>query len=154
MAYGDATDKIGTERVPLVGVLVHELPGSFWIVAAALHDLHEARLVGIALNINGDVGAVTERGFPVEELRGLGPPLVLLGPIAVAAGILLGFEAHNRDGPTIFSDAARAPKPASRARRKILEPTIESGIQRLRVGRPALDNLNEHAGASDQCLGT
>jgi hypothetical protein len=72
-----------------------------------LHDLDEAGLVGIALNIDGHVSAVAEGCFAIEELRGLRPPLVLLRPVAVAAGILLGFEADNRDYPAIFSDAAR-----------------------------------------------
>ena len=80
----ETPENIGTEGVPLVGVLIHQLFGSFRIIAAALHDLYEACLVGIPLNINGDVSAVLERGFALEELRGLGPPLVLLGPIAVA----------------------------------------------------------------------
>ena len=99
--------------------MVHQLLGPFGIAASALHNLNKACLVGIALKINGDLGAVTEGGFAVVELGGLGPPLVLFGTIAVAAGILLGFEAHNRDGTAILSDPARAAKPASRARRKI-----------------------------------
>ena len=46
MTYGDASENIGTEGVPLVGVLIHQLFGSFRITAA-LHDLYEACLVGI-----------------------------------------------------------------------------------------------------------
>src|SRR5215217_2090778 len=108
MADCDATHDVGTELGPFVGVLVHELSRAFWIAAPALHDLHEACLVGIALNVDGDISAVFEGRLAVEELGRLGPPLVLFRAIAVAAGILFGFEADNRDGTAIFSDPACA----------------------------------------------
>jgi hypothetical protein len=115
-----------------------------------LHDLDEASLVGIALNVDGDVSAVAEGSFAVEGFRCLGPPPVLFGTIAVAAGILFRVKADYRDGTAIFSDPACTAKPSSRARRKILKPSLDGIIQRLRVGRLSLDDLSEHGEASDR----
>src|SRR4029453_18968938 len=119
MAKREAAENVGTKCCPFVRVLIHQLLGPFWILAPTPHDLDEARPVRIALKINSDVGAVKEGGFALVELRRLGPPLVLFGPIAVATGILFGFEAHHRDGPAIFCAPARATKPASGTGRKI-----------------------------------
>jgi hypothetical protein len=98
VTYCDATEDIGTKCCPFVSVLIHQLTGPFRIAAPALHDLDKASLVGIAPDIDGDVIAIAEGDFAIEELGGLRPPLVLLGTIAVAAGIFLGFEADDRDG--------------------------------------------------------
>src|SRR3954471_11120662 len=133
MAYADAADNVWTKIGPFVRVLVHELTGSFWIAALALHDLHEARLIWIAVNVDGYVGAVGESRVAVEKLRGLRPPPVLLGTVAIAARILFGIEANNRDGPPILGDAAGTTKPPSRAWREIFCPLLQSGIQSLRV---------------------
>ena len=131
--------------------LVRRLPSPLGVAAAALHDLNEAGLVRIALNIDCYVIAVTECGFSVEDLGGLRPPLALLGTITVATGIILGLEADDSDGPSVLRDPAGTAKPASRAWRKILYPLVEGSIQPLRVRCPALDYLNEHGEASDRC---
>src|SRR6476659_6753534 len=139
-----AAEHVGTERCPLVSVLVHQLTGPYRIAALALHDLHEAGLIWIALKVDRDVGAVLERGVTVENLGCLGPPLILLRTVAVATCVIFGVEADHRDGPSVLGDPAGTAKPASRARRKVLHPRVESGVQRLRIGRLALDDLNEH----------
>src|SRR6266498_2137112 len=112
MPYRDATDHVGAERRPFVRVLGHQFPGAVRVGAAALHDLHEAGLVWVALHVDRDVVAAADGGPAVVELLRVGPPLVLLGPLAVATGRVLRLEADHRDGPAVLGDPTRGAEPA------------------------------------------
>src|SRR5215218_3146620 len=97
VAHRHAADDLGAEGRPRRGVLAHELPRPVRVAAAALDDLDEAGVVGVAGEVKGDVAAVLEGGLPGEQLGGLGPPSVLFGAVAVAPRRLLGLEAGQRD---------------------------------------------------------
>src|SRR5215212_10030587 len=97
MPYRDAADHVGPEGGPLVGVLTHKLLGSFWVGAAALHDLDEAGLIWVAMQVESHIVAVLKGRPALEQLLGLRPPFALLRTIAIAAGRLLGLETDNRD---------------------------------------------------------
>jgi hypothetical protein len=145
MPVRDAPDQFRTGKAPnLSEFLGHELLGPVGIGATALHDLDEASLVGVALHINSHVSTVTERGPALKQLLGLSPPLVLLRPLAVASGRLLGLEADDHDEPAVFGRSACRPEPASRAWGEIPHPLVGGGAQRLRVRCPALNHLSEH----------
>ena len=120
MSHHHAGDDVGPECGPVLRILGHELPGAFRIAAAALHHLHEARLPRVAVNVDGNVAAVAERDLPGEQLGGLHPPLVLLGPGTVAPGRLLRLEAGQRDEPAVLRHPGGRSKPAERTCRQLL----------------------------------
>ena len=111
---GDAAEDVGAEGGPVGGVLGHELAGPVGVAAAALHDLDEAGGVGVADDVEDDVGAVLEGGLAGEQLGRLGPPAVLLGTVAVAAGGLLGLEAGQRDEAAVLGHPGGRAEPAGR----------------------------------------
>src|SRR6266540_3217697 len=106
-----ATDDIGAERRPLLRVLAHELLGPVRIGPAALHELDEAGVVRVAVDVDRDVGAVAERDLAGEELRDLRPPPVLLGSVAVAPGGVRRLEPDQRDEPAILGDTGGGAEP-------------------------------------------
>src|SRR5262249_8826088 len=117
VSHRHTADDVRAECGPLVGGLRHELPCAFRVAAAALHHLHEARLIWIAVNVDGDVTAVTERDLSREQLGGLHPPLALLTPVTVAPGRLFRLEASQRDEPAILGHPGGHSKPARRTGR-------------------------------------
>ena len=141
---GHAAEDLRAERGPLARVLLHQLPGPVRVAAPALHDLDEAGVVRIADDVDGDVAAVAEGGLPGEQLGGLRPPPVLLGPVAVAAGRLLGLEAGQRDEPAVLGHAGRRAEPAGGTGCQLLDPPVERGTRLPGIGHLSLDHLDEH----------
>src|SRR5919106_2232235 len=89
------------------------------------HDLDEAGLVGVALHVDVDVGAVAEGRLAVEQLRSLCPPGILLRPRTVGRGRLLGFETSHGDEPAVLGDPPGRTEPAGCTGRQVLLPTVE-----------------------------
>jgi len=112
--------------------------------AAALDDLDEAGVVGIAVDVDHHADAVAEGGLSGENLGGLRPPLTLLRSVAVSSGRLFGLEAGERDESTVISHTRGAAEPARRAGRQLLHPTVERGVSLFRVGYLPLNHLDEH----------
>src|SRR5262249_24683061 len=122
----------------------HEFLGALGVTSPAVHQLDEPGRVRISDDVGCYVVAVLEPHISAEELRRLHPPLVLLGPVAVAPGCVLRLEACDANEPAIIGDPCRRSKPASRAGRALLIPRIKRRAQLLRVCRLATDYLNEH----------
>src|SRR6185312_11245592 len=144
VSHRHAADDIRAKRGPLVGVLRHEFPRPVRVAAAALHHLDEACLVRIAVDVDGNVTAVAEDDLADEQLAGLYPPLVLLGPVTVAPGRLLRLEAGQRDEPAIPGQPGGGSEPARRPGRQLPGPPVERVVHLLRVCHLASDHLNEH----------
>ena len=144
MGRDDAADDVGAEVGPGGGVLGHELAGPVRVGALALHDLDEAGGVGVADDIGDDVGAVLEGGLGGEQLGGLGPPAVLLGTVAVAAGGFLGLEAGQGDEAAVLGDPGGRAEPAGGTGGQVPRPLVERGVGPLGVRDLSLDDLNEH----------
>src|SRR6185312_13598448 len=128
----------------LLRVLRHDLPGPVRIAAPALHDLDEAGLVRVTLQVGGDVVAVGEADLPGEQLGRLRPPLALLRPLAVAPGGVGRLEPGQPDELAVVGHPGGRPKPARRPRRQLLLPALERGVDLLRVADLATDHLNKH----------
>src|SRR5689334_1332821 len=72
----------------------------------------EACRARIAVDVDDNVTAVAEDDLAGEQLAGLHPPLVLLGPDTVAPGRLLRLEAGQRDELAIPGQPGGASEPA------------------------------------------
>src|SRR5215213_10734134 len=144
VTHRDAADHVGTKFRPFVCVLGHQFPCPLRVGATALHDLHEASRVRVALQVESHIGAVLEGHAAVEQLLHLGPPFALLGAIAVAPGRLLGLETDNRDVPAVVSRSPGGPQPAVRTGPQLLHPPFGGRLHRLRIGHLAFDHLSEH----------
>ena len=110
----------------------------------ALHHLHEAGLVGITVLHDVHIGRLVEPHGPVEAGLGLGPPGPLLGPVAVAASVGFGGEVDHGDAPAVFGDPRGGPEPAVGVGGELSLPAAKISADPGWVGRPALDDLNEH----------
>src|SRR4029450_11242911 len=88
----EGAEDVRAAAPPPPRVLAHQLPGAIRVGPAALHHLDEPRVTGVAGQVLDHAGAVTVRRLTVEQLGRLGPPLALLGPVAVAPRGLLGLE--------------------------------------------------------------
>jgi hypothetical protein len=58
---------------------------------------------------------------------------------------LLGLEADYGDEPTVLSDPSGGPQPPFGTRCQLREPAIQRPADAIRIGDPALDDLDEHA---------
>jgi Excalibur calcium-binding domain len=115
------------------------------------NDLDEAGLVWIALNVDGHLIAVAEGGFAVDEIGGLGPPLVLFGTLAVAAGLFLGLKADDGDDPAISVTPLVLPSqpaaPGARSCTHMLRAASRAcGLDVLALPNPLLQS--DHTGAA------
>src|SRR5215211_8222202 len=99
---------------------------------------------GVADDIGDDVGAVLEGGLGAEQPGGLGPPAVLLGTAAVAAGGFLGLEAGQGDEAAVIGDPGGRAEPSGGAGCQVARPLVERGVGPLSVRDLSLDDLNEH----------
>src|SRR5215218_8223317 len=90
-----------------------------------------------------DLGGVVGDN-PGQVLGGVSPPLALLGPVAVAAGLVLRGEADHGDAPAVLGDPRGGPKPAVGVGGEQPLPAAQISADPGWVGRPALDDLNEH----------
>src|SRR4029077_9680221 len=140
----DAAEDLRPERGPLLRVLRHDLPGPVRIAAPALHDLDEAGLVRVTLQVGGDVVAVGEADLPGEQLGRLRPPLALLRPLAVAPGRGRRLDRGQPDELAVVGPPRGRAEPARRPRRQLLLPALERGVDLLRVADLATDHLNKH----------
>src|SRR5215203_4122996 len=91
------------------------------------------------MDLRGVVGA-----DPGEVLGGVTPPLTLFGPVAVAACMGLGGEADHGDAPAVFGDPSGGPEPAVGVGGELSLPAAQISADPGWVGRPHLDDLNEH----------
>ena len=144
VSHPNAADDLGAEGGPLGRVLLHELPRAVRVATSALDDLDEAGGIGVASNVDGDVVAVFEGGLPGEQPRGLGPPSVLFGSVAVAPSRLLGLEAGQGDEAAVLGHPGGRAEPADGPGGELLNPPVERGPQLSRVGHLSLNHLNEH----------
>ena len=92
----------------------------------------------------GDVGRLREVDVALVELRGVGPPCALLGPLAVGSCGVLRLEPHDGDRPSIVGDAGRDPQEARGSGPHLCLPPLALALQALGVRRPSLDHLYEH----------
>src|SRR5829696_12839 len=83
-------------------------------------------------------------GDPSKVLGGIPPPLSVLRPVAVATSLGLGGEADHGDAPAVFGDPGRGTEPAVGVGGELSLPAAQIPSDPGRVGRPALDDLNEH----------
>jgi hypothetical protein len=81
---------------------------------------------------------------PSKVLGGIPPPLALLGPVAVAVRLGLGGEADHGDAPAVVGDPGRGTEPAVGVGGELSLPAAQIPADPGWVGRPALDDLNEH----------
>jgi hypothetical protein len=110
----------------------------------ALDHLHEAGVVRVAREVDVDLVALDEGRLVGEHLRGLGPPGVLLGPVAVAPGRVLGLEPDHGDRLAGVGDPAGRAEPAGRAGSQLVGPPVHGRPQLVLVTDLALDDLHEH----------
>src|SRR5262249_14538217 len=108
------------------------------------HDLHEAGLVGAAVEEQRDVVRLAERRCSVEALLERRPPAALLGPVGIGACRRLVGEAHECKETVVVGDADRAAEETLGSRHHVLAPTLVVAAELLGVLHPAVDDLYEH----------
>src|SRR5512132_575848 len=81
---------------------------------------------------------------PSKVLRRVPPPLALLGPVGVAARLGLGGEADHGDAPAVLGDPRGGTEPAVGVGGELSLPAAQISADPGWVGRPALNDLNEH----------
>src|SRR5205814_8991866 len=100
--------------------------------------------VGAAVQEGDHVDAVVEGHLAGEVLAGLPPPLLLLGPVAVAPGGLSRLETDHGDGGTVGGRSAGGTEPAGHLRGDGVAPAFHGGAQPVDIGDLPLDDLDEH----------
>src|SRR6187431_2568440 len=90
-----------------------------------------------------DLGSVVDDD-PSKVLGGVAPPLSVLRPVAVVAGLGFGGEADHGDAPAVFGDPGRGAEPAVGVGGELSLPAAQIPADPGWVGLPALDDLNEH----------
>src|SRR4029453_2663061 len=105
--------------------------------------LHEAGLLSAAVPKDVDLGGVVGDD-PGKVLGGVSPPLSLLGPVVVAARLGLGGEADHGDAPAVVGDPGGGAEPAVGVGGELSLPAAQVPADPGWVGRPALNDLNEH----------
>src|SRR6266542_2297378 len=108
-----------------------------------LDHLHEAGVVRAAL-LEGVHPRPVVEDHVGQVLGRPAPPGVLLGAVALAAGRLHGIEADHGDEATVVGGPRRGAEPAFRVRLQLGPPAVQLVLETVRIGRPTLNNLNEH----------
>src|SRR5690606_10120149 len=135
---------VGAVLRPLRGVLTHQFASPVRVRPGSLHDLNETGPVRVTDRVDDDVGRVTKRRLAREVLGELGPPPVLLWPVAVAAGVLLGLKARQGDEPPVIRHASGGADPTGRPGCQFLLPTVEGLVHLVPVDGLAFYDLYEH----------
>ena len=112
--------------------------------AVALDHLNKTSLVRPALPIDVHPRGVVE-GDLDQVLGRLAPPGILLGPVAVAAGQLLGRKPDHGDEAAVVGDAEGRAQPAVGTWLEFNLPAVQLGAESVRVSGLALNDLDEHA---------
>src|SRR4029450_8231542 len=79
-----------------------------------------------------------------EQPGRLGPPAVLLGPVAVAPGRLLRLEPGQADEPPVLGHPGGRPQPAVGPGRQLRRPPVHRRPDLPRGVNLSLNHLDEH----------
>src|SRR5512132_458044 len=83
-------------------------------------------------------------GDPGKVLGGIAPPLSVLRPVAVTTRLGLGGEADHGDAPAVLGDPRGGTEPTVGVGGELSLPAAQIPADPGWVGRPALNDLNEH----------